>query len=73
MSDSTFPNPSTRQGYQPLDPAAPAWLRDIARFFAIRSQFVLSGNINDLVLMPAAGGWWPVTLREALAALLEVY
>ena len=64
---------TTSTGYMPLDNQAPAWLRDISRFLAIRPQFVLNGNINDYVLMPAQGNMAvPVTLKDAVNSLLEV-
>ncbi len=63
----------TSMGYRPLDPQAPAWLRDIARFLAVRSQFVLSGNVADYVLMPAGDMALPLALNDAVAALLEVF
>jgi hypothetical protein len=60
-------------GYLPLNDRAPAWLRDIARFLAIRPQFVLSGNVDDYVLMPAGNMALPLTLKDAVASLLEVF
>ena len=72
MTDATCANPVSSLGLRPYDPAAPAWLRDISRFLAIRSQFVISGNINDLVLIPAGEAVLPLTLKGALDALLEV-
>ena len=71
MSISEAGNPRTSAGYKPLDARAPAWLRDIARFLSIRSQFVLSGNIDDLVLMPVDDSETPLKLKPAVAALLE--
>lgn len=56
-----------------LDDASPAWLRDIARSLAIRSQFVLSGNIHDLVLLPTETTLSPITLRDSLRSLLAIY
>lgn len=72
MTQATQTNMSTRLGYRPLDMGAPAWLRDISRFLSIRGQFVISGNIHDLVLMPHGDVAMPLTVRNAVAALLEV-
>jgi ATP-dependent Clp protease ATP-binding subunit ClpB len=64
---------STLAGYKPLHPRSPAWLRDIAQFFAIRSQFVITGNINDLTLIPTQTVLVPMGLKDTIAALLEVF
>ena len=72
MTESSLENPVSHLGYRPFDLSAPAWLRDIARFLAIRSQFVLSGNVDDLMLMPAGDLALPVTLKDAISTLLEV-
>lgn len=50
---------------------APAWMRDIYRFFPIRSHFVLSGNITDLVLVPSGEQFIPMSLSRALSEFLE--
>lgn len=42
----------------------PKWLRDIRQLLPIRAQFVLSGNIRDLVLL--GDGRAPVELKTAL-------
>lgn len=34
----------------------PRWLRDLARFLPLKSQFVLSGNIRDLQAYEVAPG-----------------
>ena len=65
--------PATRLGYLPLHDNAPAWLRDVGRFLAIRSQFVLTGNIDDLLLMPSTHGDVPLPLKDGIVALLEVF
>lgn len=65
-------NPTTRQQFKPLDFRAPTWMRDVAQFFAIRPQFIISGNINDLIIMPTESAMVPISLKQALAALLEV-
>jgi energy-coupling factor transporter ATP-binding protein EcfA2 len=45
----------------------PRWLRDLARFLPLKSQFVLSGNVRDLQIAPSgAGGYAPVPLVHAL-------
>ncbi|WP_018610704.1 AAA family ATPase [Uliginosibacterium gangwonense] len=47
---------------------APRWLADLERLLAIRSQYVISGNIRDSFLVPQPGG--PVLL-PLLRALWE--
>lgn len=50
---------------------APRWLRDLLRFLPLKSQFVLSGNIRDLLAMEMAGGViTPQSLNQALADTL---
>ena len=61
----------TNAGYLPLDPRSPAWIRDVARFLPIRSQFVLTGNVADYVLMPMEDTETWLRLKSAVAALLE--
>jgi hypothetical protein len=65
-------NPATKTGFTPLAATAPVWLQDIARFMPIRSQFVLSGNIQDFYLIPGQSGFVPLSLKDALWTLLEV-
>ena len=36
------------------DPATPRWIKDLMMFLPVRSQFVLSGNVRDLVPFPPA-------------------
>ena len=38
------------------DDLTPRWLRDLERLLPIRSQFVVSGNIRDNLLLPLPGG-----------------
>jgi len=45
----------------------PRWITDVARLLAIRSQFVLAGNIRDSFLTPLDGGG--VTLAPLLRCL----
>ena len=72
MEDVQAGNPISSLGYRPLDDEAPNWLREISRFLSLRSQFVLSGNINDLVLMPVGDQASLLTLLSAVDTLLEV-
>ncbi|GAB2878344.1 AAA family ATPase [Uliginosibacterium flavum] len=44
----------------------PRWLSDLQRLLAIRSQFVISGNIRDSFLVPLAGSPSLVPLLRAL-------
>lgn len=46
-------------------------MRDIYHFFPIRSHFVLSGNVADLVLVPSGEQFIPMSLPRALSAFLE--
>lgn len=46
----------------------PRWIEDLTRLLAIRSQFVVSGNIRDSFMAPLAGG---PTLVPFLRALWE--
>ena len=62
---------ATPDGYLPLCHRAPAWMRDVAHFLPIRSHFVLTGNVNDTVLLPMAESLATVSLRRGVAALLE--
>jgi hypothetical protein len=65
--------PAYSSQFRILDDASPAWLRDIARSLAIRSQYVLSGNIHDLVLLPTESSVSPISLRDSLCSLLAIY
>ena len=38
------------------DPLVPKWVRDMIRLLPIRSQFILSGNIDDIYLYPCEEG-----------------
>lgn len=44
----------------------PKWLLDVERLLPVRSQFVLSGQIRDLVLTPTASGAVPLPLLRTL-------
>jgi energy-coupling factor transporter ATP-binding protein EcfA2 len=45
----------------------PRWLRDLARFLPLKSQFVLSGNVRDLQISETSPGTFaPVSLTQAL-------
>jgi energy-coupling factor transporter ATP-binding protein EcfA2 len=45
----------------------PRWLRDLARFLPLKSQFVLSGNVRDLQISESAPGTYAaVSLTHAL-------
>lgn len=45
----------------------PRWLRDLARFLPLKSQFVLSGNVRDLQISEMSPGIYaPVSLTHAL-------
>lgn len=48
--------------------ATPRWIEDLTRLLAIRSQFVVSGNIRDSFMAPLPGG---PTLVPFLRALWE--
>ena len=37
----------------------PRWLRDLARFLPLKSQFVLSGNVRDLQIIETSPGIIP--------------
>jgi ATP-dependent Clp protease ATP-binding subunit ClpB len=49
----------------------PKWLSDIERLLPVRSQFVLSGAIRDLVLLRTGTALAPVPLLRALWATLK--
>lgn len=53
------------------DRLAPKWLRDLLRLLPIRSQFVLSGNIRDLFLLPKEGGYDLLPLHDCLRSALS--
>lgn len=72
MLKSTGSTKQASNGTFPLDSSSPAWIRDVSRFFSVRSQFIISGNINDLVLIPSANQSIPISLHEAIWSLLEV-
>ena len=45
----------------------PRWLRDLARFLPLKSQFVLSGNVRDLQIVETApGNFAAVPLAQAV-------
>ena len=45
----------------------PRWLRDLARFLPLKSQFVLSGNVRDLHISETSPGTFaPATLTHAI-------
>ena len=45
----------------------PRWLRDLARFLPLKSQFVLSGNVRDLQISETSPGTFAaVPLTHAL-------
>src|SRR5262249_5999887 len=45
----------------------PRWLRDLARFLPLKSQFVLSGNVRDLQIVETApGAFAAVPLAQAV-------
>ena len=52
-------------------PDQPQWLQDIDRLLAIRSQFILSGNIRDKFLIHSADGPMLTSLLNCLSAYLE--
>jgi len=47
-------------------PVWPKWLADLSRLLPIRSQFAVSGEIRDLVMVPSPQGPMPVPLLHAL-------
>jgi hypothetical protein len=50
----------------------PRWVRDLARFLPLKSQFVLSGNVRDLQVIEAQpGAYAPVPLIHALHVELK--
>jgi energy-coupling factor transporter ATP-binding protein EcfA2 len=47
----------------------PRWIRDLARFLPLKSQFVLYGNVRDLqIIAVAPGSLYPATLIDTLNA-----
>ena len=48
------------------DPPWPRWLADIHRLLGIAPQFVLSGQIRDIVLTPIDGEYVLLPLLDAL-------
>ncbi|MDR3264945.1 MAG: hypothetical protein LBT15_02935, partial [Synergistaceae bacterium] len=48
----------------------PKWAREIDRFLAIKPQFLLYGNVNDVFPAPLAGGVATLTLPDYLRELL---
>lgn len=66
-------NPIKEPYFKPLAPNAPTWLRDISQFFAIRAQFILTGNTRDYVLVPTIDDFSPLLLKDTIATLLETF
>jgi hypothetical protein len=57
---------------QVISTQKPRWLRDLARFLPLRSQFVLSGNVRDLhIHEPAPGEVTAVPLATILVDQLK--
>jgi len=48
----------------------PRWIRDLGRFLALKSQFVLTGNVQDLHIRTAGEHAVAATLKEVLAEAL---
>ena len=51
----------------------PAWLENLRRSLAVRSQFVVSGNIRDVALVERDGRPSPLNLLQALWEALSEY
>ncbi|MDB5544830.1 MAG: ATP-dependent Clp protease ATP-binding subunit, partial [Hyphomicrobiales bacterium] len=49
----------------------PRWLKDLARFLPLKSQFVLTGNVRDLQTRLVQGRTTAAQLTEVLAAALR--
>lgn len=52
------------------DPQWAKWIRDLEKSFMYRAQFILSGNLRDLVLTPTANGYMTQDLKSAISDLL---
>jgi hypothetical protein len=50
----------------------PRWLKDLARFLPLKSQFVLTGNVRDLQTRVVKGRTTAAQLDDVLAAVLRV-
>ncbi len=48
------------------DPLVPKWVRDMIRLLPIRSQFILSGNIDDIYLYPCEEGYALLPLQQVI-------
>lgn len=53
----------------PVD-VRPRWVRDLARFLPLKSQFVLTGNVRDLQIREIGGTVVAAPLNDVLAATL---
>ena len=67
----TEPNPQNENKGEPAAPKWPRWIDDIRRLLPIRSQFILTGNIRDVFLTPAATGPYLAPLISCLWSFLE--
>jgi ATP-dependent Clp protease ATP-binding subunit ClpB len=68
MADVASPEPLVEAA---ADGAGPDWLNDLSHSLAFHPQFVLSGNVRDLHLVPTSDGLMHVGTGEALWWLLE--
>lgn len=54
-----------------LENYRPRWVRDLARFLPLKSQFVLTGNVRDLQIRQVEGRAVAAPLSDVLAAILR--
>jgi hypothetical protein len=54
-----------------LENYRPRWVRDLARFLPLKSQFVLTGNVRDLQIRQIEGRAVAAPLSDVLAATLR--
>jgi ATP-dependent Clp protease ATP-binding subunit ClpA len=72
MMDAPRPNPPDEAALL-ADPVTPRWIRDVLRFVAIRSQFILSGNVRDRYpFAPEPGKHVPLGLSQYLVEMLRL-
>lgn len=69
----TTPDPHRRGNTITPDPSNPAWMQDITLSLIARAQFIISGNIRDVILTYRSGRSLPLPLIESLWAAFSGY
>lgn len=71
MTETTTATPGERADPPAVVPSAPTWLEEIGSGLAVRSQFVLSGNVRDLYPVPEADGVRFLSFPSAIWRMIE--